>query len=159
MPYQNIEATLSDADLKEIKTAISTIEAKMPFLVNLTTEERRSLFKMGDKRLAFVQNSLKAAQNNRGILPNSFDYDGYVKDCDLASQLTEVLMALRQITEQTDDTLMAVGSEAVSSSLTVYEYVKTAAKKTAGLKSVADQLGNLFKAIKGRSSKPSEPVK
>jgi hypothetical protein len=58
MPYQNIEATLSDADLKEIKAAISTIEAKMPFLVNLTTEERRSLFKMGDKRLAFVQNSL-----------------------------------------------------------------------------------------------------
>jgi hypothetical protein len=92
-------------------------------------------------------------------LPNSFDYDGYVKDCELASQLTEVLMALRQITEQTDDTLMAVGSEAVSSSLTVYEYVKTAAKKTAGLKSVADQLGNLFKAIKGKSNKPSEPVK
>jgi hypothetical protein len=159
MPYQNIEATLSDTDLKEIKAAISTIEAKMPFLVNLTTEERRSLFKMGDKRLAFVQNSLKAAEGNRGILPNSFDFDGYVKDCEFASQLTEVLMALRQITEQTDDTLMAVGSEAVSSSLTVYEYVKTAAKKTAGLKSVADQLGNLFKAIKGKSSKPSEPVK
>jgi hypothetical protein len=159
MPYQNIEATLSDADLKEIKAAISTIEAKMPFLVNLRAEERRSLFKMGDKRLAFVQNSLKAAENNRGILPNSFDYDGFVKDCELASQLTEVLMSLRQITEQTDDTLMAVGSEAVSSSLTVYEYVKTAAKKTAGLKTVADQLGNLFKAIKGSSSKPSEPDK
>jgi hypothetical protein len=159
MPYQNIEATLSDADLKEIKEAIDVIQAKMPFLVNLTADERRSLFKMGDKRLAFVQNSLKAAESNRGILPNSFDFDGYVKDCELASQLTEVLMALRQITEQTDDTLMAVGSEAVSSSLTVYEYVKTAAKKTAGLKSVADQLGNLFKAIKGKSSKPSEPVK
>jgi hypothetical protein len=157
MPYQNIDAILTDADLQEIKEAIASIQAKMPFLVNLTSDERRSLFKMGDKRLAFVQNSLKAAENNRGILPNSFEYDGYVKDCELAAKLTEVLMALRQVTEQTDDTLMAVGSEAVSSSLTVYDYVKTAAKKTAGLKTVADQLGNLFKAIKAKSSKPSEP--
>jgi len=156
MPYQNIEASLSDDDLKEIKAAISVIEQKMPFLVNLTVDERRRLYKMGDKRLAFVQNSLKAAESNRGILPNSFNYEGYVKDCELAAKLTEVIMALRQITEQTDDTLMAVGSEAVSSSLTVYEYVKTAAKKTAGLKTIADQLGSLFKAIRSKSAKPTD---
>ena len=39
---------------------------------------------------------------------------------------------------------MAVGSKAVSNSLTVYDYVKTAAKKTVGLKTIAEQLGNLF---------------
>jgi hypothetical protein len=54
---------------------------------------------------------------------------------------------------------MAVGSEAVSISLNVYDYVKTAAKKTAGLKTIAEQLGNLFKAIKGKSSKPNETIK
>jgi len=156
MPYQNIDASLSDTDLKEIKAAIATIEQKMPFLVNLTAEERRSLYKMGDKRLAFVQNSLKAATNNRGILPNSFDYDGYIKDCELAAKLTEVVMALHQITEQADDTLMAVGSEAMGSSLTVYEYVKTAAKRTAGLKVIAEQLGGLFKAIKSKAAQPAE---
>lgn len=56
------------------------------------------------------------------------------------------------MTEQVDDTLLAVGSEAMSSSLTVYDYVKTAAKKTPGLKILAHQLGERFKAIK---SKPS----
>lgn len=60
---------------------------------------------------------------------------------------------MRQITEQVDDTLLAVGSEAMSSSLTVYDYVKTAAKKTPGLKTVAEQLGERFKAIKGRTTK------
>ncbi len=154
MPYQNIEAVLSDTDLIEIKNAIATIQTKMPFLVSLSTEERRRLYKMGDKRLAFVQNSLNAAQNNRGILPTSFDFEGYAKDCELARNLNDVMMALNQLTEQVDDTLVAVGSEAVSSSLTVYEYVKTAAKKTPGLKSVADQLGALFKAI--RSKPPSQ---
>lgn len=155
MPYQNIEATLSVEDLKEIKAAIATIQTKMPFLITLTAEERRRLYKMGDKRLAFVQNSLSAAQNNQGILPNSFDFKGYEMDCELAKNLNEVMMALTQVTEQVDDTLVAVGSEALSSSLTIYDYVKTAAKKTPGLKNIADQLGTLFKAIKTKT--PAQP--
>jgi hypothetical protein len=65
----------------------------MPFLVSLSTEERHPLYKMGEKRLAFVQNSLNAAQNNRGILPASFDFEGYAKDCELARNLNDVMMA------------------------------------------------------------------
>jgi hypothetical protein len=60
---------------------------------------------------------------------------------------------MQQLTEQVDDTLMAVGSEAMTSSLTVYDYVKTASKRTPGLKTVAEQLGERFKAIKGRPTK------
>jgi hypothetical protein len=71
----------------------------------------------------------------------------------LAANLTEVLIGLRQLTEQVDDTLMAVGSEAMGSSLTVYDYVKTAAKKTPGLKTIAEQLGERFKAIKSKPAK------
>jgi hypothetical protein len=37
--------------------------------------------------------------------------------------------------------------------LTVYDYVKTAAKKTPGLKTLAEQLGERFKAIKAKSAK------
>jgi hypothetical protein len=148
MPYQNIDATLSAADLQAIQQAIDTIQQKLPFLITLSLEERKRLYKMGDKRLAFVKNSLNAAQNNRNILPASFDLDGFANDYQLASSLTDLLMRLNQLTEQVDDTLLAVGSEAMSDGLTVYEYVKTAAKKTPGLKAIAEQLGNLFKAIK-----------
>ena len=153
MPYQNITATLSDADIKEIKAALQTIQNKLPFLVNLTADERRSLVKMGDKSLAFVNNSLNAAQVNRDILPASFDVEEFIRDYQLAVALTELLAGLRQLEEKVDDTLLAVGSEAMNSSLTVYNYVKTAAKNTPGLKSLAEQLGERFKAIKGRTSK------
>ncbi|WP_193198881.1 hypothetical protein [Nostoc sp. MG11] len=153
MAYQNITASLSPADIQEIKAAFATIQAKMPFLVTLSAEERRNLFKMGDKRLAFVNTSLIAAQSNRDILPASFDLDEFVRDYQLAANLTELLIGLRQLTEQVDDTLMAVGSEAMGSSLTVYDYVKTAAKKTPGLKTIAEQLGERFKAIKSKPAK------
>ncbi|MEH2201317.1 hypothetical protein [Nostoc sp.] len=153
MAYQNITASLSPEDVQEIKAAFATIQAKMPFLVTLSAEERRNLFKMGDKRLAFVNTSLIAAQSNKDILPASFDVEEFVRDYQLAATLTEVLIGLRQLTEQVDDTLMAVGSEAMGSSLTVYDYVKTAAKKTPGLKSLAEQLGERFKAIKKKPAK------
>lgn len=160
MPYQDINETLSDADLQAIKQAVSIIQQKMPFLITLSAAERKRLYKMGDKRLAFVQNSLNAAQTNRNILPASFDLEGFSNDYRLASSLTELLMVLRQLTEQVDDTLLAVGSEAMSNSLTVYDYVKTAAKKTPGLKAIAEQLGTLFKAIKTKPAKPTaEPTK
>lgn len=38
-------------------------------------------------------------------------------------------------------------------SLTVYDYVKTAAKKTPGLKTLAEQLGERFKAIRTKFPK------
>ncbi len=153
MPYQNITATLSEAELEEIKAALQTIEQKLPFLINLTTEERRRLFKIGSKSLAFVNNSLTAAQSNRDILPASFDLEEFARDYQLAAALTDIFFRLQQITEKVDDTLMAVSSEAMSSSLTVYDYVKTAAKKTPGLKILAEQLGDRFKAIRTKAAK------
>ncbi|RUR84146.1 hypothetical protein ACF3DV_31990 [Chlorogloeopsis fritschii PCC 9212] len=153
MAYQNINATLSEKDIQEIKAALQTIQQKLPFLITLSSQERRKLFKMGDKSLAFVNNSLTAAQSNRDILPASFDVEEFVRDYQLANSLTELLLGLRQLTEKVDDTLLAVGSEAMSSSLTVYDYVKTAAKKTPGLKTLAEQLGDRFKAMKNKSTK------
>ncbi|MDZ8095054.1 MAG: hypothetical protein RMZ42_24400 [Nostoc sp. DedQUE05] len=153
MAYQNIAATLSPQDIQEIKAALQTVQKKMPFLITLSTEERRKLVKMGDKSLAFVNNSITAAQSNREILPATFDVEELVQDYQLAAALTELLISMQQLTEQVDDTLMAVGSEAMTSSLTVYDYVKTASKKTPGLKTVAEQLGERFKAIKGRPTK------
>ncbi|NDJ23719.1 hypothetical protein GS682_19150 [Nostoc sp. B(2019)] len=154
MAYQNIAASLSPQDIQEIKAALQTVQQKMPFLITLSTEERRKLVKMGDKSLAFVNNSITAAQSNREILPSTFDVEELVRDYQLAATLTELLISMQQLTEQVDDTLMAVGSEAMTSSLTVYDYVKTASKKTPGLKTVAEQLGERFKAIgKGKSAK------
>jgi hypothetical protein len=155
MAYQNITGSLSPEDMQQIKAALQTIQKKLPFLITLSTEERRRLFKMGDKSLAFVNNSLTAAQSNPDILPASFDIQEFVRDYQLAATLTELLIALRQLSEQVDDTLLAVGSEAMSSSLTVYDYVKTAAKKTPGLKRLAEQLGDRFKAIRNKPVKPA----
>jgi hypothetical protein len=153
MAYQNVNASISPQDMQEIKAALQIIQKKLPFLITLSVEQRRKLVKMGDKSLAFVNNSVAAAQSNRDILPASFDVEELVRDYQLTTTLTELLTSMRQLTEQVDDTLLAVGSDTMTSSLTVYDYVKTAAKKTPGLKTIAEQLGERFKAIRGRTAK------
>ncbi|MBW4461951.1 MAG: hypothetical protein KME47_17175 [Nodosilinea sp. WJT8-NPBG4] len=156
MPYDNISATISDQSMAEIKRAIATIQDQLPFLINLTPDERRKRFKMGDKSLAFVRNSVTATQNNPDIVPGKFDIAELNRDYQLTVALSEVLGLLEQLTETVDDTLLAVGSESMTGSLLVYDYVKTAARHSPGLKSVADQLGERFKAMGKRRSKTTD---
>ena len=57
---------------------------------------------------------------------------------------------------QIDDTRLAVGGEAMQEASQVYNYVKTAAKTTPGLKPVADQLGERFQRA-GNQKQPEKP--
>jgi hypothetical protein len=155
MPYQNIDATISDADLQAVKDAFAAVLQKLPFLVNLTADERKSIFKTGPDSLSFVNNALTAAQNNPKIFPASFSTPAFQNDVDLFGALTELSTLGDSVTSRIDDTRLAVGGEAMQQSIQVYNYVKTAAKTTPGLKPVADQLGERFQ----KASKPSKPAK
>lgn len=156
MPYQNIEAAVSAADLQAIRDAFALIASKLPFLVSLTVEERKATFKAGPDSLSFLTNAATAVRNNPDIFPTTFDAAGFLKDVDLFAQLTEVGSAVASISSQVDDTRMAVGGEAMQGGSQVYKYVTTAAKTTPGLKPVAEQLGMRFKKL-GKRKDPESP--
>lgn len=151
MPYQNIDASLSAENVQEIEAALEAIKQKLPFLITLTIEERRRLFKMGKARFSFVQDSLAIARANPEILPASFDLSAFERDLALAKELANLRLRVNQLNEQLDDTLIAVGSEALSSSLNVYDYLKTAAKQYPGLKGAIEELSLQFKSIRTKS--------
>ena len=144
MPYQPITATVAPADVTAIKAAIATIQQKLPFLITLTDAERKSLPKAGSNSLSFVEHAQTAADNNPTILPGSFNAANFDSHVDLFATLTDINTSIAQLASSVDDTRMAVGSEAMNEARQVYEYVKSAAKTTPGLKPVADQLGERF---------------
>ena len=150
MPYQNIDASISAVDLQAIKDAFATIKQKLPFLVSLTVDERKSTFKAGPNSLSFVHDALSAAEGYPDIFPNSFSTPAFRKDVDLFSVLTELGTSAESLSSQIDDTRLAVGGEAMQQGSQVYTYVKAAADATPGLKPIAEQLGERFQ----RASKP-----
>ncbi len=144
MPYQPITATVAPADVTAIKAAIATIQQKLPFLITLTDAERKSLPKAGPNSLSFVEHAQTAADNNPTILPGSFNTANFDSHVGLFATLTDINTSIAQLASSVDDTRMAVGSEAMNEARSVYEYVKSAAKNTPGLKPVADQLAERF---------------
>jgi hypothetical protein len=159
MSYQNISATVADADVQAIKAAVATIQQKLPFLVSLTADERKGIFKAGPNSLSFVQNAQQAAQNNPDIFPKSFDAVEFSSDVNLFAVLTDINTTVAQLASEIDDTRLAVGGEAMKEATQVYNYVKTAAATTPGLKPVADQLGQRFQKASAAQPTPAAAKK
>ncbi len=156
MSYNNISASISPEKMKAIKEAIKLIGEELPFLISLTVDEKKSLTKLGPKSVDFVRDCTNVAGNYPQILPAGFDSTELAKDGLLFEQLSEIKMLLNSLNEKINDTTTAVGNEAMKSSLTVYDYVKTAAKSQPGLKSVAEDLQKRFKG-QGKKQNPPKP--
>jgi hypothetical protein len=145
MSYQNISQSVSDTEMQAIKQALQTVTTNLAFLIALSTDEKRSLTKLGSKSVDFVRDCNMVAQNYPQILPSGFDVAELTKDSKLFEQLSELKMLVNTLNEKLNDTTIAVGNEAMKASLSVYDYVKAAAKSQAGLKTVAEQLQQRFK--------------
>lgn len=156
MPDNRISAALSQADRQAVLDAVNTIRTKLPFLVDLSPEERRSLPRMGDKSRGFVAQALEVATQNPDILPRSFDVEEMRKDVELLGALAPILAALAQLNELVDDTVMAVGSEAYASALLVYQFARAAGKGSA-LDTALDGMAQRF-ARKTRGTAAGKPA-
>ena len=152
MADNKVSAKLSSADREAVMQAITTIREKLPFLIDLTTEERKALPKLGDKSRAFVSKALEIGTQNPDFLPRSFDLNEMRQDIELFEALYPILLSLTQLQELVDDTSVAVGSEAYAAGLMIYNYAK-ASGKGSGLDSMVDDLGRRF----ARKAKKVQP--
>jgi hypothetical protein len=116
---------------------------KLPFLINLATEDRKTLPRTGGKVQTFIKEALDVAVQNPTILPVAFDVNEMIGDMELMAYLTSMQLTLRQLLRQVDDTVMQLGSQAYAAARTVYA---SASSRFAGpqLEVAANQLGKHF---------------
>ncbi|MGE5583048.1 MAG: hypothetical protein ACM3X9_11010 [Bacillota bacterium] len=113
-----ISFSVTETDLKEIKTCIDTLNSKlMPCLKTLSPEDRHELPKMGDKTVGFVQKTLEYCKQNPDLVPPFLNVDELAKDVAAVELIRSLYHPLSQITEALSDTMMLAGSEAYSGSL------------------------------------------
>ncbi len=144
MPVNRVSATLSQPDKDAILAALQTIKQKLPFLVDLTVDEKKSLPKLGDKSRAFVDKALELAVKNPGFLPRDFDIEEFKRDVAIFDALYSIQQSITILAEKVDDTYVAAGSEAYAAALVVYNYAKGSDIGTQGLDEVVDELGKRF---------------
>ncbi len=148
-----IDAVLKTGDRDQILNLIAQIRALLPFLIDLSPEERQTLPKMGDKSRAFVSQAVTLAEKDDSYLPRSFEVAEMKRDVELAEMLYPIMVALKQLTEFVDDTYIEVGSEAYTAALVVYQSAKQNGRGEA-LDDLLDALGQRF----ARKTKDKSPT-
>ena len=139
-----IDATLSTAVRDEILDLIAQIRSKLPFLIDLSPEERMSLVKMGESGRPFVEHSLNLVEQDDSFMPRSFDKTEMRTDNDLYESLLPVSMQMTQLHEAVSDTMLLVGSDLIMAGLDVYKNAK-ANGQGENLDNLVPLLGQRFK--------------
>ncbi len=80
MAQNRVSAVLAQTDKDAIMASIKAIAEKMPFAIDLSPEDIKTMPKLGDKSLAFVTRALEVAVQNPGFLPRDFDVEEFRKD-------------------------------------------------------------------------------
>jgi len=151
----DFELTKENEDLS-IQNIRST-ETLLPFLVNLSVDERRKLYKMGRDGLDFAEKSLMHAADNPGLVSSYMDIPAMQKDLNLMKQVQRVLGVTESFCEKLRDTYMVLGAEVYDAARTFYRTVKTAAVSGAkGCDYIAKDLGDHYKNLSKPKAKKDE---
>jgi len=142
-----INGTLAPADQDAIMAAIGTIKQKLPFLINLSKDQRKGMSKLGNKTHGFVRKALNVAAQNPGVLPATFDVNQMRSHTQLFEDLTPIKLAIGQLKKQLDDTVIGAGNQAYTAALDVYAVAKSRFGR-AKLETAATELGQRFRGRK-----------
>ncbi len=160
MPNDNrISADVTAANKTVIMTKLTEINALLPFLINLTKDERITLPKLGSTSLAFDEQCASYMATAPNLIPPFVDAAEVTKDRNLRVVLADVLRETRKLCEKLDDSLMLVGSEIWMADLSFYQTVRQAARRDVpGADTIYDDLKARFPGVAGDPEEPEEPT-
>ncbi|UYZ61403.1 hypothetical protein [Hymenobacter weizhouensis] len=146
----NLQITISDADMQKINAAIDTLDQLLkPLLISLTGKDIQRLPKASDGTLPFIEQALDLAEQQPQFAPGYVDVPGLRQDLAAWKQLLNVQRRLQPITSDLNSTTVKLGSEAYVTSLAYYNSVQQAVKQAvSGAQPVADVLKARFEKSK-----------
>ena len=141
----SIELTTNVVD--EVKALIDQIEAKLPFLLSLTSDERANFPKLNRENELFVEETIRAAAQNKAVLPQYINTEEMEKDLELFQQLSRIMVRLSHVHGKIKDTMHIAGAEALATALVTNNMFQIAAKMGVdGMDAVSARLTEVFSA-------------
>ena len=143
MSQNLISLNLSGDDYVEIDDLLTKLEGKLGGLIDLSSHNRRTLRKMGDKSEAFCRQTLNVLSQNPKLVPEHLDLADAQRDLADLDALRARTARLRQLLGRADDTEMALGSDVMSAALNGYALLKVMGKGS-GLEALRADIGVRF---------------
>ena len=156
MSQNLISLPLGPNDWAAVDVTLQTLESQLHSLMDLSTEQRSTLVKMGDKSEAFCRKTLDVLASNPGVLPGNFNLAEMQQDMQAFDALRTRLTRMETLYEKMRDTQLALGSDVMSAALEGYAFLKVAGKGE-GLDAVRKSLSVRFSGGP-RKKAVAEPV-
>jgi hypothetical protein len=144
MPNPNISAALTPADKAAILGNITNSTGLLPFLVNLSPDERHDKRKVATKREGLVASVYTACISNPTAIPATFSMTEWTKDESLVTDLKEIRASLLTFAEGLDDTILALGNERIQQAETALGFLEAAARGNAALNTIVQQIKTAY---------------
>jgi hypothetical protein len=153
MSQNLVSLTFTDAQLVAIDQTLDTLESQLVGLVALTTTQRRAVPKMGEKSEAFCRQTLSLLEQNPQVVPPSVVVADAQADLVALDQWRPRMLRLKRLSERSDDTELALGSDVMATALQGYALLKVVGKNQ-GLEALRKSLGTRF----SKSPRQPEPL-
>jgi len=164
MNIAHISASVLPTSKTAYKAAIEEAKTQVPFLINLNPEQRKTIRKMGSKRVTYVNDVFELVSSNPGIVPAGFDMVGYLRDHQLGLDIDDMISWTITLFEGLIDTKLAIGNQEITQTDEAYDYAKVVAKKNPSMpismavKAISDQLKQGPRKKKPTPKPPVPPV-
>jgi len=159
MLVQNqVSFKITDEEVKKVHDALSILnQILLPKTVQLKSEDRQQLLKVGDKTITFMAKGFEHLDKNPQYAPGFLDRGEAAIDYNAVTILRGISSQLDSLSTLVNDTMSLSASEAYAAMLTFYNTVKLAAKnRQPGAQLIYDDLRGNFPKI--NTSKPENPV-
>lgn len=150
-----INLEIPDAVITSVLQKLNACKTELaPYMQGLTADERRDLFKMGDKTVATVQKTKSYTETNPEFIPAYMNVGEFNNDVNVVNQLKPIEDLAKQLVVDISDTSMLAGSEALQQALLYYGQVREADSK--GVPSSRAIYEDLQPRFSRRKSKPTQ---
>ncbi len=145
MADNRISIELTNDMVAEVRTLLDQVEAKLPFLLSLTSDERTQYPRLTRDNELFVEETIRAAEQYKAVLPEYIDREEMEKDLLLFQQLSRIMVRLDHLHEKVKDTMHIAGTEALGTALVTNNMFQIAAKMGVnGMDNVSSRLTEFF---------------
>jgi hypothetical protein len=146
MSVNRLSLDITDAQKTQVANDTNKLAASTEgFNVVISKEELKSLPRIADGRIPFVQKCADYCVSNPALKPAVLDDAEFQKDLKAYLALREMARPLRQILERLETAMAVAGSEAFYSARDYYKMVQLSARMgVPGAQAVYDDLRQLF---------------
>lgn len=129
MNENRISLALTEFEKQAILQAVGALaDLLAPKLIALDAEDRKSLSKMNDKSIPFVEKVMQYVDSNPEFVPPYVEKDEFKKDFQTFMDLREILRPVLQMVGNLEDTTILSGSDAYEVARAYYKSVQQGVK-------------------------------